>query len=88
MGHLWSVRAPGRLSEPFRAIQGAHATEADPNESHVSFFVGLHFFKFFALSAGVEVAQTQKMEKVRTSETSLHSCRGHPCRWRGRLGLL
>ena len=39
-----SGRAPGRPCEPFRAIQGAHATEADPNESHVSFFVGLHFF--------------------------------------------
>ena len=40
-------RAPGRPCEPFRAIQGAHATEADPNESHVSFFVGLHFFLIF-----------------------------------------
>ena len=31
----------------------------------------LHFFIFFALSAGLGVAQTQKMEKVRTSETTL-----------------
>ena len=67
-----SGRAPGRLSEPFRAIQGAHATEADPNESRVSIFEGLPFFYFFALWTGLGVAQTQKMEKVRTSETSLH----------------
>jgi hypothetical protein len=32
--------------------------------------------------------KTQKMEKVQTSETSLHSCHGHPPRCRGRLGLL
>ena len=30
--------------EPFRAIQAAHATGADPNESLVSFLVGSHFF--------------------------------------------
>ena len=98
MGHLWSGRAPGRPGEPFRAIQGAHDTGANPNETRLSFLeVGLLFYFFcesifFALWAGLGVAQThiktQKMEKVRTSETSLHSCHGHPPRCRGRLGLL
>ena len=51
-----SGRAPGRPCEPFRAIQGAHATEAAPNESCVSIFEGLPFFYFFALWAGLSVA--------------------------------
>ena len=50
MGHLWSGRAPGRPGEPFRAIQGAHDTGANPNETRVSFFEVDIFFFFFLLS--------------------------------------
>ena len=37
MGLFGSGRAPGRPGEPFRAIQGAHDTGANPNETRVSF---------------------------------------------------
>ena len=46
VGHLWSGRAPGRPGEPFRAIQGAHDTGANPNETRVSFLRSAFCFNF------------------------------------------
>ena len=67
MGLFGSGRAPGRPGEPFRAIQGAHDTGANPNETRVSFFEVDIFFVFFGESGLLENEPTVPAEQAHTT---------------------
>ena len=78
-------RAPGRPCEPFRAIQGAHATDTGARGNCASLFPRFEPFPFFGSEPPPRQPRGQKIKKNVNPQKRLHDSHLGPCRWRCRV---